>query len=217
MQEWIDSNGIADREAMIRFAKALTEKYGEAAGAYACELFDNIAAASKVATNATMAEVATYKEVAKAVNGSLIQSSSGQLVPQVVERLTKQVAEDTMLKNAHRYHAEWAWIPDGGACAFCITLASNGWQELSNNLQNSHADHVHANCNCEFAVRFSPRDTVRGYDPEKLKARYDDSEGRDSKDKINSMRRIDYKAQREKINEQKREAYAIRTQEEKNG
>lgn len=177
MQAWIDKNGVSDRNSMVKFAKALTDKYGETAGAYACQLFDEIAARAGINTSAIPADVATYDEVGKAVNGSLKQSGSGKLVPGVVERLTKQVAADTMLQNAKRYGAEWAWIPDGGSCVFCRTLASNGWQKLSNALRNNHADHIHANCNCEFAIRFNPNDNVAGYDPDKYLEEYNKYNG----------------------------------------
>lgn len=46
-------------------------------------------------------------------------------------------------------------------------LASNGWQKASKNLlKKGHAQHIHANCDCEFAVRFSREFDVSGYDPE---------------------------------------------------
>lgn len=39
-----------------------------------------------------------------------------------LERLAIRVAADTTLKNGIRYPAEWAWIPCGMTCPFCLTL-----------------------------------------------------------------------------------------------
>lgn len=103
-------------------------------------------------------------------------------------------------------HAEWAWVPHGDTCPFCIMLASNGWQKASAKLlKGGHASHIHANCDCEFAVRFDGNTGVAGYDPEKYLRQY-----RAAGSDVNAMRRIDYAAHRERINAQKRAAYAIK-------
>ena len=86
--------------------------------------------------------------------------------PGRVSRLVKRAGADTTLKNAVRDGAEWAWVPHGDTCPFCITLASNGWQKASSKvLKGGHADHIHANCDCEFAIRFDHNTTVAGAYP----------------------------------------------------
>lgn len=103
-------------------------------------------------------------------------------------------------------HAEWAWVPHGDTCPFCIMLASNGWQKASAKLlKGGHASHIHANCDCEFAVRFDGNTGVAGYDPEKYLRQY-----RAAGSDVNAMRRIDYAARRDAINAQKRTAYKVR-------
>ena len=72
-------------------------------------------------------------------------------------------------------------------------------------LKGGHAEHIHANCDCEFAVRFDGSTTVAGYDPEKYLRQY-----RAAGSDVNAMRRIDYAAHRERINAQKRAAWAAR-------
>ena len=72
-------------------------------------------------------------------------------------------------------------------------------------LKGDHAEHIHSNCDCEFAVRFDRRTNVAGYDPEKYLKQY-----RDAGSDMNAMRRIDYAARRDAINAQKRAAYAAR-------
>ena len=67
------------------------------------------------------------------------------------------------------------------------------------------AEHIHANCDCEFAIRFDHNTTVAGYDPEKYLKQYRDAGG-----DINKMRRVNYADNKERINAQKRAAYAAR-------
>lgn len=174
MQAWIDKNGLADRYAMTQYAAALIDKYGEAAGALACDMYDELAVAQGVTLPAAVpAPLYGFGEVAKAINGSLLQSETGLKVPQVVERMTKQAGADTMLKNAKRDRAEWAWVPSGDTCAFCITLASRGWQHASKAaMKGGHAEHIHANCDCEYVIRFDGKSSVKGYDPDKYLEMY---------------------------------------------
>ena len=111
---------------------------------------------------------------------------------------------DTTVHNAIRDGAEWAWVPHGDACPFCRMLASNGWQKASKKLlKKGHAQHIHSNCDCEFAVRFSREFDVSGYDPEKYLRQY-----RAAGSDVNALRRIDYAARKDVINAQKRAAYA---------
>ena len=127
-------------------------------------------------------------------------------LPNGVRRLVKRAGADTTLHNAIRDGAEWAWVPHGDTCPFCIMLASNGWQKASAKLlKGGHAEHIHANCDCEFAVRFDGSTTVAGYDPEKYLKQY-----RAAGSDVNAMRRIDYAARKDAINAQKRAAYAAR-------
>lgn len=179
---------------VIDFAYALATKYGEGAGALASDMYDALAELSgKVVPPAVPAPTAKYGEVAKAVYGTKLQSEDPNVMAGAVGRMVKMAGVDTMQQNALRDGAEWAWIPRGDTCAFCLTLASNGWQKASRKaIKNGHAEHIHANCDCTYAIRFSPDVDVEGYDPEALKSMYDDAEGRTPTDKINYLRRQFY-------------------------
>ena len=192
MQEYVQKNGFSDTNALIDYAYALVTKYGEGSAELACQMYDAIAEMSGVfVPSAVPAKTATYQETARAVQGSLLQSETGQKLSQVADRLVKQAGADTMLKNAKRDGAEWAWVPMGDTCSFCITLASRGWQRASNKtLKGDHAQHIHANCDCQFAIRFDGKSSVEGYDPDKYLRIYDSMSGISSKDKINSLRRM---------------------------
>lgn len=78
------------------------------------------------APDAEMAELPDYPEVAMAVYGTINNQHSTIL--ETVERMTKQVEVDTMLKNARRDNVEWAWVPNWAETyVFCITIASQRW------------------------------------------------------------------------------------------
>ena len=205
MAEYVAAHGIEDGPALIAYAHALVTKYGEGSAELACQMYDALAEASKANLPAAEpAATAEYGEVARMVNATKRQNPAN--LPNGVRRLVKRAGADTTLHNAIRDGAEWAWVPHGDTCPFCIMLASNGWQKASAKLlKGGHAEHIHANCDCEFAVRFDSSTSVAGYDPEKYLRQY-----RAAGSDVNAMRRIDYAAHRERINAQKRAAYAAR-------
>lgn len=205
MREYIDRHGTADTADLIAYAYGLVTKYGEGSAELACQMYDALAEAQgALVPAAEPAETASYNEVARMVNATKDQNPAN--LPSGVSRLVKRAGADTSLRNAARDGAEWAWVPHGDTCPFCITLASNGWQNASDKvLKGGHAQHVHANCDCEFAIRFDHRTTVAGYDPDKYLAQYNAAGG-----DINAMRRIDYAARKDAINAQKRAAYAVK-------
>lgn len=214
---WIEAHGgfeALERTEVIDYAYALSTKYGEASGALSALMYDETASASGVVVPAAeVADTATYQEVAKAINGAAKTSTSSSYLGGVVNQLVKQTGADTTLKNATRDGAEFAWIPAGETCAFCLSIAANGWKKASTKTV-SHADHIHNNCDCAFAVRFDSSSNVAGYDPNKYKTMYKNAEGETSTDKINSIRREQYSENKTEINAQKRIAYAKRTEEE---
>ena len=197
------------RKAAIDYAYALATKYGEMAAAGACEMYDAVAEASGVVLAAAVpAETATYGEVAKTVNGMAKQNQSNEAMGNGVGRLVKRAGADTTLKNALRDGAEFAWVPHGDTCSFCIMLASNGWQKASKKtIRGDHAEHIHANCDCTFAIRFDGKSRVGGYDPDKYREIYEAAEGDTWQEKLNSMRREQHAKEPEKDNARKREAY----------
>ena len=198
-----------ERMELIDYAFALVTKYGEGTGALASEMYDALAELSGAAVPAAIpAQTATYAETAKAINGT-IKTGNSEIVSAAAGRLVKMAGVDTVMQNALRDGAEWAWIPRGDTCAFCITLASRGWQRASQAaIKDGHAEHVHANCDCTYAVRFGHDVDVEGYDPSAYYKMYRDADGGSPKAKINAMRREFYAENADEINAQKRSAYA---------
>ena len=199
LKAWLDNNPAGDPQDLIEYAYSLSTHYGEAAAELACEMYDAIAAASGLSlAPAVPAETALIEEVAKAMNGTSVFEKAG-----AVGRLVKRAAADTTLKNAARDGAQFAWITKGDSCVFCATLASRGWQYMSKNAtRNGHANHIHANCNCEYAIRFDNKTQIAGYDSQKFLDEYNAAGG-----DLNKMRRMRYDQIKDERNARRRELY----------
>ena len=206
-----DVSTEAGLQRLIAYSYAIATRYGEGSAALAAEMYDAIAELSgEFLPPAVPAKTASYNDTARTVQGARLFSKDPEVTASAISRLVKQAGVDTTMQNALRDGAEWAWIPRGDTCAFCLTLASRGWQRASKRaLKNGHAEHIHNNCDCTYAVRFDDGTTVEGYDPD---AYYDwyKSEPGTPKDKINAMRREMYAKNKEAINAQKRSAYEKR-------
>lgn len=216
MRKFVQKNGFGDTQALIDYGYGLATKYGEASAALSAEMYDAMAALERAAVPAAIpAETASYNTVAKTVQGVKKQSENVDMMANAIGRLVKQAGADTTLQNALRDGAQFAWIPSGDTCAFCLTLASRGWQRASRKaVKNGHAEHIHSNCDCTYAIRFDESTRVQGYEPERYRAMYDGADGSTPKEKINAMRREFYAENSEEINEQKRSAYEKRVERE---
>lgn len=148
MAEYLAAHGTADTEALTDYAAALVQKYGEGSAELACQMYDAMAALQNARVSpAEPAAPASRREVARMV---LATRESPPQMQRGVSRLVKRAGADTTLKNAQRDGAEFAWVPHGDSCAFCLTLASRGWQRASQAaIKGGHAEHIHANCDCE--------------------------------------------------------------------
>lgn len=211
---YLKKHAVNDSVSLARFiaySYGIAQKYGEGSAALAAQMYDAIAMLSDAyVPPAVPAKPATYNETARAVNGARLFSKDPDVVASAVGRLVKQAGVDTTMQNALRDGAEWAWIPQGDTCSFCLTLASRGWQHASKKaLRNGHAEHIHNNCDCTYAVRFDGQSDVEGYDPERYLQMYNSEPG-SPKAKINAMRREAYAKNKERINAQKRSAYEKR-------
>ena len=216
MRRWIDVHGVEDLHAMTEEAFRLAKAYGEGAAALSAEMYDAVAALEgAVLPPAEVAATATWQEVSDAIYGIAEKSQNASMFTGAVERLVKLAGADTTMRNAVRDKAEYAWIPSGDTCAFCITLASEGWKPATKStMRGGHVGHVHANCDCEFAVRHTKNTGYPGYDPEHYRELYYgaplDGEAPSAQNRINAMRREFYAENRERINAQKRDAYQKR-------
>ena len=125
MADYIAAHGTGDTDTLIAYAHALVTKYGEGSAELACQMYDALAAAARAGVPAAEpAEPASYGEIARMVQAT---KASPPQMQRGVSRLVKRAGADTTLKNALRDGAEFAWVPQGDTCAFCLTLASRGW------------------------------------------------------------------------------------------
>ena len=194
IETYVAQNGLDNVDALIDYANKVVLKYGNASATMNALMYDAIAELEGMTLPAAeLAPLPEYGDVAKAVQGTLKTSKNVPEIAGAVSRLVKLTGQDTMLRNGIRDRAQFAWIPSGDTCAFCITLASRGWQNISEKaLKNGHAEHIHSNCDCAYMVRHDSSTNVKGYDPDKYREMYDNAEGNTSKEKINSMRRRFY-------------------------
>lgn len=219
IRQYLLANGMPQTEeatnALIDYAYSVSTVFGEAAAEIAAEMYDKIATASRARVPAAIpAEAPGINEVARTVVGT-VKLGNEEIVSSAVGRLVKRTGVDTTMQNALRDGAEWAWIPRGDTCPYCLMLASNGWRRASKKaLKNGHAEHIHANCDCTYAVRFDSNSYVAGYDPEKYYRMYYNADGNSPTEKVNSMRREAYAKNSEEINAQKRSAYEKRKERE---
>lgn len=212
MVSWLQTKGgymNVSQEEISEYAYALATKYGEASAALSAQMYDEVAELSGAAVPAAeVANTATYGEVSNAIKYVTKTITTNKNIGNVVGKYTKQAGVDTTLKNAERDGAQFAWIPSGDSCPYCISLAAKGWQYMSKDaMKGGHASHIHANCDCTYATRFDDKTEVEGYDPKVYQDMYNSAEGNTPTEKINSMRRIQYQENKDKINAQKRANY----------
>lgn len=223
---YVQKNGFSDTDALISYANAVVQTYGSGSAALAAAMYDATAeAAGYFYDPAEPAALPGYGEIAKTVKGTLKTSQNVNELAGAVSRLVKRAGADTTLQNAYRDRprkkygkkrntgAQIAWVPHGDTCPFCLMLASNGWRNQTVGGAQNHAEHIHSNCDCTYAVRFDDHSGVQGYDPDVYKDMYDNAEGDTWKEKVNSMRRAQYEKDKDRINAQKRAAYALRNKE----
>ena len=215
---------FASDEVMKRCRRMMVEAsiyHGRATSALAAAWFDQLAMAEGAKTAKAVAVNDPVQLRARrmgiASNAALPKLLAGdkegfaRAIASAVAADVKRQATNTVMLNAQKNGAEYAWIPGGDeTCAFCIALAANGWQPAAKaTAMGAHADHIHDNCMCEFAIRFDKSTDYGSYDAQKYADMYSDADGRGSKDKINSIRRDLYAENKDRINEQHRERYAV--------
>ena len=121
-------------------------------------------------------------------------------------------------------------VADGDTWRYCRALGGIGWQKAGKlTLEGRHAEHIHANCDCTYAIDHKGNLEIEGYDPHKINqliiettdgeydaeslikaAGHTAKKQRHNTEGLNMMRREFYNENKEIINQQKRDAYAKR-------
>lgn len=200
MQMYIDRYGVNDMESLVSYAYALTTKYGEASSALACQMYDAMAELEGVSVAfAEPASIASINAVSRNIQDAAKKSIN--YISQEVGRTVKQAGQDTILKNAKRDGAFFAWIPVGDTCPYCLMIASNGWRRIDSKSKRATADHIHANCNCSYQVKFKAETDVEGYHPKSILKTFESMPEKKWADRINAMRRMKYAEEKEESTE----------------
>ena len=206
LNDFIQVHGTEDMYPIIDYAYALVNRYGGASSELACQLYDELAKLQNAnVISAVPAELPDKSQIARAINGTKNQLNGPS---DAIGRLVKKSASDTMIQNAKRDGAEYAWINHGDSCVYCKYLSSFGWLHANLNNGNHYLGHIHNNCDCEFAIRFDGKSTVEGYDPDRLSKEIDDAEGDTIEEKLNNLRRKQYGEIKDDRNARRRELYA---------
>ena len=210
-------NNPNDMRRLVNYAYLVSNTYGEAAAAWACEMYDACGLASGLLLEPAMpADPPEYGEVAKTVYGVAKNTGSAAILAQSVGLLVKKTAQKTTIDNAKRDDAQIAFICHGDTCAYCIALSSKGWQDANNSdlEKDGEPSHLHGNCDCTYGVKFNDSLRYPFYKPEKYAKMYYGADTGDepatAKNRINAMRREFYKKNKDKINDQKKIAYERR-------
>lgn len=234
---YVQQHGFADRDALIAYCYQVVEKYGTGSAALSAAMYDATALMSQAAVPAAeMASIASYGDVAKTVNGVLKTSNNVDELAGAVSRWVKKAGCDTTLQNAVRDSgggsrnkkyggkrntgAQFAWVTSGDTCAFCLALSANGWQNQTKMGAATHAEHIHSNCDCTYAVRFNENDGLEGYYPDRIEQGISmalKAQGMDpdvdsyhwdqmNPEVINAVRRQNYARHREEIRAQQNSA-----------
>ena len=218
-----ETNKRASLAALIDKAIEVANTYGLADATLSAGFYDELM--SMYGVDFPPAEIANIvpafvsEDIAQAVAKATSTQAARALVDGVIKGQVKRVGVETMRNNAIRDGVMWAWVCIGDTCAFCRVLGSNGFQYASKNVRDGkHAEHIHGNCDCQFVVKPEGESLeIEGYDPAALAREYDDSDGRNSKDKINAMRRAGYTEEYAAIrNARRRELYADAKEQESN-
>ena len=234
LQEAIGTHAEMYVEAVLRFGN-LSTAGASAAAAEEMALLDTTAfeAAPRIDTealkstvdyNAKKLSIGDYQGFKDDICGHAAMYSKRVAFDQlgrgfaISSELTPQQAR-TKSKNRG---IQIAWVPSGDTCAFCIALASRGWQWARYERFGDYADHVHGHCDCELVFRANPNMEIEGYDPQMYRDIYYNTDILPPKyqnvppedvpwqERINAIRRNQYAQPRigDRIREQHREQYA---------
>ena len=200
MLKYIEEHDVESKEgrqALIDFAYGISTKYGEAAAAYACQMYDAMGELEDADLEpAEPADTADYSTVAKTINGTI--KVSDIVCATAIYRLVKLAGQQTTLNNAARDRIYYAWIPSGDTCAYCLMKAAGGWK-IAN--EDMIADHIHGNCDCAYATKAKPSTKVGGYNPDEYKRMYQGAEGDTMEQKLNALRRAAYAKNKRKTDD----------------
>ena len=212
---WDEDPTLAEQLMQAKVAE-LVERYGLADGEVSAIYYDELMALQGASVPpAAIAEPRTVwaaQDTSDALRHATTPETAREAVGGTTARAVKRCGLETTQNAAVRDKAMWAWVCIGDTCPFCRALGSQGWVHASKAVRSGqHAEHVHANCDCQFVVKPAGSTLeVEGYDPDALLEEYRDAaDGGGWRGHVNAMRRADYTPEYAAArNARRRELYA---------
>lgn len=212
---WDEDPTLAEQLMQAKVAE-LVERYGLADGEVSAIYYDELMALQGASVPpAAIAEPRTVwaaQGTSDALRHATTPETAREAVGGTTARAVKRCGLETTQNAAVRDRAMWAWVCVGDTCPFCRALGSQGWVHASRAVRaGQHAEHVHANCDCQFVVKPAGSTLeVEGYDPDALLEEYRDAaDGGGWRGHVNAMRRADYTPEYAAArNARRRELYA---------
>ena len=167
-------------EDVYQLMHRLCPAYSRLASALTCHFYDGIRSGSgvpgefKAVAYNTLSE-SQIKADAQAIAEEIATGRSSVSVAEKVKNKNSQyvriASNETVRRNAMRDPAKplYAIVPNVGACAFCLMVASNGYVYPDSAEAQRHKPHN--NCSCQAAQVYGSG-KIQGYNPQKYYDQY---------------------------------------------
>lgn len=176
------SDPVAVRNLLERVMPDLVDTYGSSAALLAADYYDLTAGGFRgVDVPAVLDDSILPGQVAASTRWALSPlfdanpdvEATRVLLGQVVDRMVKQAARNTIDRASRRDGVTYARVPSGReTCAFCLMLASRGPVYGTKKDAGGDGNKYHADCDCVPTPIRDERDYPKGYDPDALYADY---------------------------------------------
>src|SRR5690606_20920126 len=169
------------RDALLEYVPALSDTYGALAADVAAEWWDDVYRAEvggrrRALPAPTVPHEALERTIRWAVGGLYGENlATLALLLQALDKWVKQPARDTVATSTARSGGWWARVPTGAeTCAFCLMLASRGFDYSSEAAAGGGGDEhkFHADCDCQVVPTWDKGARLDGYDPDALYEKY---------------------------------------------
>lgn len=170
------SEAFAVRAFLERVMPDLIETYGSTAALLAADYYDETTNMFGNARPAVLDDSITAGQVQAssrwAIDPLFGESDPAQAwanIQQVVDRLVKQTARNTIHQACERDGVAYARVPSGSeTCAFCLMLASRGAVYWSEESAGGDGNKYHGQCDCVPTPMMPGDEYPDGYDPDSM-------------------------------------------------
>lgn len=168
---------VAVRAFLERVMPDLVDTYGASAALIAADYYDEVTSGFGANVAAVLDDSIGAGQVAGSTRWALgplfaeepDAEAAAALMRQVIDRLVKQSARNTIHNASKRDGVGYARVPSGSeTCAFCLMLASRGPVYGTAKDAGGEGNRFHGDCDCVPTPMRDHRDYPDGYDPDEL-------------------------------------------------